>query len=167
MTYRFLHLASIAVFGLFVTGCTERVQHPQVVASPDKVSLMMAEAADKASRSLETLAAVEQARSPGVAVQPIYNAPSELRRSVTFEWIGPADQVTKKLADRASYQFATYGDAPPVALLVNLNVENKPVIEVLRDIGLQLGSRADVKVDSERKIVELHYAPVSGLGGRG
>lgn len=148
-------------------GCTQRVENPQVVASPDKVSLMLAEAADRASRSLETLAAVEQAQSPGVAVQPIHNAPDELERAITVEWIGPAEQLAQKLADRASYQFLAYGDPPPIPLLVNVNVENRPVIEVLRDIGLQLGARADVKVDAQKKMVEIHYAPVTGIGGRG
>ena len=37
--------------------------------------------------------------------------------------------------------------------------------EVVKRIGLQLGARADVKVDSLRKTVEIHYAPVTGLGG--
>lgn len=152
---------------LVVAGCSPRLENPQLVASPDKVSMMMAEAADKAARSLETLAAVEQAKSPGVAVQPIHNAPVELQRAITVEWVGPAEQITQKLADRASYQFLTFGDPPPVPLTVNINVDNKPVVEVLRDIGLQLGVRADIKVDAARKMVELHYAPVTGLGSRG
>lgn len=149
-----------------LSACSQKIENPQIVASPDSVSLMLAEAADRASRSLETLAAVEQAKSPGVAVQPIYNAPRELQRTISVEWIGPAEQISQKLADRASYQFLTFGDPPPVPLVVNINVENRPVIEILRDIGLQLGVRADVKVDAERRIVELHYAPVTGLGGR-
>lgn len=152
---------------ILVSGCSQRIENPQVVASPDKVSLMLAEAADRASKSLETLAAVEQAGSPGVAVQPIHNAPAELERAITVEWIGPAEQLTQKLADRASYQFLTYGNPPPVPLLVNINVENRPVIEVLRDIGLQLGARADVKVDAQRKMVEIHYSPITGIGSRG
>lgn len=137
---------------------------PQVVTSPDKVSLMLAEAADKASNALETLAAVEQSRSPAVAVQPIHNAPPELTRAMTITWIGPAEQLTKKLADRASYTFLAVGDKPPVPLTVNIDAENEPVIDLLRDVGLQLGVRADIKVDSTRRMVELHYAPVTGLG---
>ena len=164
MTSRFSVLC-MAIVALSLSACSQRVENPQVVVSPDKVSLMLAEAADKASRSLETLAAVEQARSPGVAVQPIHNAPTELARTISVEWIGPASQITQKLANRASYQFLSYGNQPPVPLLVNINVENRPVIEVLRDIGLQLGVRADVKVDAQRRVVELHYAPVTGIGG--
>lgn len=138
---------------------------PQVVASPDKVSLMLAEAADKASNALETLAAVEQAKSPAVAVQPIHNAPPELMRAMTLTWYGPAEPLVKKLADRASYTFVAVGDKPPVPANVNIDVENQPVIDTLRDVGLQLGMRADVKVDSTRRMIELHYAPVTGMGG--
>ena len=126
---------------------------------------MLAEAADKASNSLETLAAIEQERSPGVAVQPIHNAPEELSRAITITWVGPPEQILRKLADRASYNFVALGNRPPVPLVVNIDVQNEPVIEILRNVGLQLGVRADVKVDSERKIIELHYAPVTGVGG--
>jgi defect in organelle trafficking protein DotD len=48
---------------------------------------------------------------------------------------------------------------------VNVDVQNLPVVEFLRDIGLQLGVRSDVKVDAERRMIELHYAPVTGIGG--
>jgi len=155
---------------VFITACSGNFlstapREPQVVSSPDKVSLMLAEAADKASSALEALAAVEQERSPAVAVQPIHNAPPELRRAITLTWVGPADQITKLLADRASYTFLEIGNAPPVPLVVNVDVQNEPVVEVLRDVGLQLGSRADIKVDATRQIIELHYAPVTGLGG--
>jgi len=122
---------------------------------------MLAEAADKASNALETLAAVEQNRSPGVSVQPIHNAPNELRRAITLRWAGPVEQVTRLLADRASYSFVTIGSKPPVPLVVNIDAENQPVVEALRDVGLQLGTRADIKVDSTRQIVELHYSSVS------
>jgi defect-in-organelle-trafficking protein DotD len=138
---------------------------PQVVTSPDKVSLMLAQAADKASNSLQTLAAIEQQKSPGVAVEPIRNAPEELARAITVTWVGTPEPILRKLADRASYSFVTIGNRPPTPLVVNVDVQNKPVVEVLRDIGLQLGVRSDVKVDADRRIIELHYAPVTGIGG--
>lgn len=162
----FLALPLIA--GLLLGACTPvrkiEERDPQVLTSPDRVSLMLAEAADKASSALETLAAVEQSRAPAVAVQPIHNAPPELTRAMTITWVGPAEQLVKKLADRASYTFLTIGDKPPVPLTVNIDAENEPVIDILRDVGLQFGMRADIKVDSTRRMVEIHYAPVTGLG---
>lgn len=138
---------------------------PQVVASPDKVSAQLAEAADRASVALETLAAVEQARSPGIAVAPIENAPPELRRAITVNWVGPVEQISKTLADRAGYSFNVIGNRPVTPVVVSLDVENKPVIDVLRNIGLQLGMRADIRVDGTRRVVEIQYAPVPGVGG--
>jgi len=166
---RFYATTLLVLSAVVVTGCSYfpkpvPKRDAQIVASPDKVSLMLADAADKASNALETLAAVEQSRAPAVAVEPIHNAPPELKRAMTVNWIGPADEVLKKISNRASYSFITVGDKPPVPLVVNLDKENTPVIDLLRSVGLQLGMRADVKVDSVKRMVELHYAPVTGLG---
>ena len=160
----FTKLALLALLVIGIQACTPVQRDPQVVASPDKVSLMLAEAADQASDALETLAAVEQSKAPAIAVQPIHNAPLELKRAITITWVGPAEGLVRKLADRASYTFLAVGDKPPVPLTVNIDAENQQVVDVLRDAGLQLGMRADIKVDSIRQMVELHYAPVPGMG---
>ena len=149
-----------------LTGCTKPYRSdPQVASQPDKVSAMLADAADRASVALETLAAVEQARTPAIAVGPIENAPDELQRSITVNWVGPVEPIAQKLADRAGYLFQTIGTPPAVPVVISIDVENKPVIDVLRSVGLQLGSRADVKVDGTRRMVEIHYAPIDGAGG--
>lgn len=159
----------ICLAALSISGC-ESIKRdfsdaePQLVAAPDNVSAMLADAADRASIALEKLAAVEHARSPKVSVSPISNPPIELRRAVTISWSGPVEPVTKMLAERAGYTFMTVGQGPPVPLIISLDVENRPVIDALRDIGLQLGLRGTVKVDSTQKIVELHYPPNTGLG---
>lgn len=147
-------------------ACESLKPRPQIVASPDKVSLMLVEAADKTSTAMQTLAAVEAARTPGIAVGGnTGEAPPELRRAMTLAWTGPVEPVARRLADRASYGFIVLGSPPPVPLVVALDVENRPVIDILRDVGLQLGSRADIRVDANRRMVELQYAPNTGAGG--
>lgn len=126
---------------------------------------MLAQAADRASVALETLAAVEQSRAPDMEVGPVEDAPAALKRAISVNWIGPVEPITQRLADRASYNFQTVGTPPPVPLVVSLDVENKPVIDILRSIGLQLGARGDISVDAVNEVVEIHYAPHSGLGG--
>lgn len=138
--------------------------HPQLVAQPDTVSAMLADAADRAANSLETLAAVEYSRGPGVAVGPVGDAPTELRRAITVNWVGPVESITKTLADRAGYNFLTVGAPPVVPVVVSVDVDNTPVIDVLRNIGLQLGMRGDIKVDGPGRVVELHYPPNTGVG---
>ncbi len=166
---RFVKFCSVCLLVLSLAACSSnepvRGSHPNLVASPDKVSMMLANAADRASVSLETLAAVEQARSPEVSVSPIENAPAELRRAITVNWVGPVEPIAQKLASRAGYAFQPIGTPPAVPLVVSVDVENMPVIDVLRSLGLQLGVRGDVRVDGRRKMVEIHYSPNTGIGG--
>lgn len=126
--------------------------------------MMLAQAADKASNALETLAAVEQKRTPAAQVPAITNAPPELSRAMTVNWIGPVDQITKAVANKAGYNFVPLGAAPATPIVVSIDVTNKPIIEILRSIGLQLGARADVHVDSAARVVELNYTPATGAG---
>ncbi len=160
---------SLCVLVLGAAACSNIQKHsndePQIVATPDSVSAMLATAADRASNALQTLAAIESARTPATNVGPVGNAPAELRRAVTVNWIGPVEPIAQSLAERASYDFMTIGTPPPVPVVVSLDIENRPVIDVLRDIGLQLGVRGDVKVDSQARVVEIHYPPNSGIGG--
>lgn len=158
-----IFFTTFAVIGtLAACSPVDNSYNAQIVASPDKASMMIAEAADRASVALETLAAVEQARSPDIAVAPISDAPAELRRAMTVNWVGPVEPIGKTLANRAGYEFVAVGDAPPVPIVVSVDEENMPIIDILRSLGLQLGRRGDVKVDAIRRVVEIHYAPVTG-----
>lgn len=158
----FLACATV-VFGLALSACGPMTKlDQQIVAEPDPVSLRLVQAVDKASAALQTLASIEQSRNPGTQVQAVPYAPQELRRTVTVNWTGPIEPITLRLADRAGYQFQVNGDVPPTNIIVSIRSTEKSVVEVLRDIGLQAGQRADIAVDPERRIVELNYAPLSG-----
>lgn len=160
---------SVLTLSLMLSACSgiDKFSNdtPQIVAAPDNVTAMLADAADRASNALETLAAVEAARSPDAGVAPVGDAPVELRRAVSVNWVGGVEPITKTLADRAGYKFMVVGAAPPSPVIVSLDAENKPVIEILRDIGLQIGMRGDIKVDSNQRLVEIHYPPNTGVGG--
>lgn len=157
-------LACLVLLGGCGTPNDFSAQHPQMVAAPDSVSAMLADAADRASAALEKLAAVEYSQAPTTNISPVGEAPPELRRAITVNWVGPVEPITKTLADRAGYHFMTVGNAPPVPIIVSVDVENRGVIDVLRDIGLQMGARADVRVDGQRRAVEIIYPDNTGLG---
>lgn len=165
-----LRLTCLSLLTLLLVPACETVgerfskDSAQLVAQPDSVSAMLADAADRASNALETLAAVEQSRTPDIDVSAVNGAPAELRRAITMNWVGPVEPVVKALADRASYNFATIGPKPPSAVVVRVDVQNMPVVEVLRDIGLQLGTRANIRIDGPRKVVEVNYIPNEGVG---
>jgi len=141
-------------------ACTGNAPKPQLVVEPENVTMRLAQAADRASAALDTLAAIEQVRTPTDLPPLVTSAPPELRRSVTVNWIGPVEPMAKQLADRASYQLLISGNPPEIPLIISLNTRNQPVIEILRDIGLQLGRRAELRVDAGNKVVELSYANI-------
>lgn len=148
---------------LAVTGCAQLApKDRQLVAEPDPIALRLAAAVDKASMALDTLASVEQARNPGAIVDMAPSAPQELRRNMSVEWVGPIETITQRVAERAGYKFQVSGDTPPAPVVVNITATEKTVIDILRDIGLQAGARADIVVNAEQKIVEVSYAPVTG-----
>ena len=150
---------ALALTGMIaLSGCTFKpTTGHQLVAQPDGVSLRLAASVDRASAALETLASVEQARTPLANVSPVTDAPRELMRSISVEWAGPLEQIASRLAERVGYNFNVAGIRPPVPVVVTLNVVEKPVIDVLRDLGLQGGTRADVVVDADNRTVEVNY----------
>lgn len=157
MNKNVLFVSAVAV-SLLLAGCTPRKIDQQLVAEPDPVTLRLAMAADRASSALQTLASIEQAKNPGTSVQAAPNAPQELRRIITVDYNGPIEPMARTLADRAGYTLEINGDKPPVPLIVSVQSREKSVVEVLRDVGLQAGRRADIAVDPDRRIVELNYA---------
>ena len=140
---------------VLLAGCRTNQPQPQLVAEPDQVTLRLAQAADRAANALDTLASVEQVRTPTELPPLTADAPPELRRSITFDWYGPVEPLVKTLADRASYRVVVTGNAPESVIIVTLKARNETVIEALRDVGLQMGTRAQINVDANQKTIEL------------
>lgn len=136
----------------------QRTGQVQMVAEPDSVDLMLADAADRATRALETLAAMEQTQMPIKPVAVVPDAPQELQRAVTFDWTGPIEPLVEELTRKAGYQYGIIGNRPVTPITVTMNATNKPLINVLRDIGIQMGARADLKVDGRARMIEIQYA---------
>lgn len=137
------------------------MQLTPVAAEPDLVSTRLAQAAEKAAGALDTISGIEQAREPQLPPSQDYSsAPPALTQLVTVRWSGPIEQMIDTLATRAGMRFQPVGARPNVPLLINLDVYQKPLIEVLHDLGLQAGRRADISVNSSNNTIEIRYAPV-------
>ena len=153
-------LFSLSLVAFTTAGCAyqEKFARPQVVAEPNSVDVMIADAADRATRALETLADIENTKTPVKSVAVVPNAPQELQRAVTFEWSGPVEPLINELSKKAGYNYGTVGEAPSLPIIVNIRATNQPLIDVLRSIGLQMGARGDLKVNGQTRIMEIHYA---------
>ena len=151
----FMALASLAL----LAACDNPTVTP-VATEPDIVTVKLALAADKASKALDTIARVEQAKAPVTPPLEDYSkAPPSLMQPVSLRWSGPLEQVVKVMADRAGFRMHVKGSVPATPVIVNVDVWQKPILHVIRDLGLQAGSRADVAVDSASAVIEVRYAP--------
>lgn len=151
--------AAIHIF--FLIGCNST---PTPVATePDLVGTRIAQAAEKAAKAMDAIAGIEQQRFP-IVVADYSSAPPNMMQPITIRWSGPIEQIAETLAAKAGMQFRIVGKKPPVPVTVVVDVYEKPLIEVLRSIGLQAGQRADVSVDGQANVVEVRFSPADKLG---
>lgn len=158
---RRFHPALMALGGvILLAACEQSTTVTPVATEPDIVTAKLEQAADKASQALDSIAGIEQQRSPvSPQIEDYTGAPPNLTQPITLRWSGPIEQIGKTLAERAGLRFRVKGSVPPVPLTVTVDVYQQPLIHVLRDIGLQAGQRADLAVDAQGGVVEIRYAP--------
>jgi len=157
------HSPKICLFlvGLMLSGCDTYLGTTPIAAEPDVVGTRIAQASEKAAAALDTIAGIEQQRAPQMPPPEDYtSAPPALTQPITVKWSGPIEKMAETLATRAGMHFQSIGGRPGVPLLVSVDVYQKPLIEVLHDLGLQAGRRADISVNSSNNTIEIRYAPV-------
>ncbi len=75
---------------------------------------------------------------------------------VTVQWQGDAPEVLRKLAEAKGMKFAVMGR--PVPAPIAIDTTNTNFVQVLENIGTQLGGRADVVLKTDA--LEIHYRAI-------
>ena len=136
---------------------------------PDPAEVLLAEAASRAEAALTALARIRGAEAPpppGIPTEvsgrsPVPGSspvPPELRRPVTLDWTGPVETLAGTLARHAGYRFAMAGVPPVRPAMVAVTAEDTPLIEVLRNAGVQAGAAATLVVDAGRRTIRLDWS---------
>ena len=159
--------AALAI-AVAAAGCTpfwERPLGPEIeerparsaAAAPDAAETRLAEAAERAEAALTALARIGSAGTPSPPAAVPVDVPAALRRAVTLDWIGPVETLARTMAAYAGYRFSMAGAPPVRPVMVTITAEDTPLIEVLRDAGLQAGAAATLVVDAGRRTVRLDW----------
>ena len=138
-----------------LTGCIGTRPPDPAMPSLNAAEAMLLDAALRAETAVTRLAALEGNPAGGGDIPRI--VPEGLLKRVDFEWIGPVDEAARKLARAAGYRFETAGLRPVRPAMVEIRSKGRPLIMVLRDVGLQAGGTAAVTVDAERGLVVLDW----------
>jgi defect-in-organelle-trafficking protein DotD len=125
----------------------------------DPAAAKIAAAALTASNALKKLAEIENRQHPDTSASgPDLDAvPEELRQPVTLTYVGPIAGVVRALADQAGYGFAEIGAKSSIPIIIHIEADKRPLVDVLRDAGLQAASRATIEPNLPRHEVELRY----------
>ena len=127
-------------------------------AAPDRAETLLVEAAQRAEAALTMLARIRSEERPQPPAPAPRDAPPELSRTATLDWIGPVETLAGTLAKRAGYRFMAAGPRPVRPVIVAIAARDRPLIDLLRDAGIQLGNRGTLTVDAERRAVRLDWA---------
>lgn len=83
----------------------------------------------------------------------------ELTATMSLRMKGPLDDVARALADKVGYRFSSNAIAGGDPVTTELDGRDVPVLDLLRRVGTQAASRADVVVrPDERLILVAHRA---------
>lgn len=145
----------------FVAGCA---QAPRVAPLPDRDPLMeeLVVHAAHARHAWGTLVG-ESAVNRGLSEQvppatfPLERLPVSLQPTVEMRWHGELEPAVRSLAEFAGWDFHVVGPRPPAPILVMLDSDGDSVGHLLRSLGQQAGSRANVIVRSPARSIELVY----------
>lgn len=80
--------------------------------------------------------------------------PADGNGLVTISWNGDAKPLVERLAKLKGYRFLVTGK-PYMAVPVAIEAKAKPLMDVLADIGAQMGKRADLVLKDG--VLELRY----------
>ncbi len=156
MKKQLLWLGTVLVAVLINSGCVHRQYSLQPAAGSDTAEVALAQTAQAINESLHNLNQIKRATlPPGKSLVDVdsYTMPGR----VSVDWSGPIVPLLQQLAGMQHYQLVVLGQEPAIPVVVSIFAKDKAAIDILRDIDLQAGDRASLRVLPARRVVELRY----------
>ncbi len=154
---------SLIIIALIFTGCAQRPDPQPKSANyapeTDPAQAKLSEAAASVSRSLIALAEIQEASTPP---PKSFHRPDPsaygMANLVSINWSGPIGPLVNQIAKATGYKVRVLGKAPAIPVMIALNAQNKPIGDVLTNVGYQAGNKADIIVYPNSHTIELRYA---------
>jgi len=155
----------VYIFGglsLFACSAAKKLD----INEPDPASVRLAQVAESIQMHDNDLNDIEMARyvevngKGPIPIDTTYLPSVNKVVSLGAAWHGPLDKLVDKLSVLAGLNKPRYlGVKPSSDVIVNVNTDYRPIIDMLRDAGTQAGSRALVGLKVKDKLIEIEYIP--------
>jgi defect in organelle trafficking protein DotD len=153
-------LLSFCTIAFFLAGCTTTTSNTTSLNDVEiqSATIKLAEAASTMSNTMSQTAAVQRATTPPLSMKPLPDPTTfGMDALASVDWSGPVGPIVSKIADASNFQLHVFGQPPAVPVLVSVHQTNVPLGYVLRDIDFQSGSKANIVVFPDRRVIELRY----------
>jgi defect-in-organelle-trafficking protein DotD len=141
-----------------IAGCGANPDQTPVVATtgvPD-ATLALSKAIASVDRAMNQFDPAQAWENGPTAPSPY--VPVELRRPMDVNLANVSiDQAAGMLAGAAGYKFAVINPSKHPPLVVSLSGARTPIIDLLRSLGAQAGTKAVVTVNGDTRSVEVAY----------
>lgn len=156
---KFKHLFLYCSVLLLVACATRTVEVLPVTPEGDNATVKLAETAQSINTSLIELAKIQATATPEKR-DPTLGIPDSfaLQNYISIDWSGPVETIVRQIAKATNYHTRIIGKRPAIPVLVAVNKNNTPIVDILRNVAYQTYPRATIHVSSKNRVIELRYA---------
>lgn len=109
-------------------------------------------------KSLQTLAAAQEAESPPILhTAPLITPEGGMGIPADIDWAGPIGALIEKIARLTDYRVKVLGNEPAIPIIVTITAKRTLVAEILQNASFQAGRRAHILVFPCNRVIELRY----------
>ena len=149
----------LATLCALITACqASRAETPIDAITLNDPEDQLVGVAQSVEKSLRTLAEAQDIKIPtALDTAPLTTEEGGLGHRADIDWAGPIGPLVQKIADLGHYHMKTLGPEPELPIIIAVSAKNVALADILKDTGLQAGSRANVVVFPASRVIELRY----------
>ncbi|WP_203368669.1 DotD/TraH family lipoprotein [Cysteiniphilum marinum] len=152
----------VVAFALLTSACAHVDNKPNPSHDPLYALDMVAV---ETSKNLNELALIQNAKLKDSSSEEewrdfMFNlqaVPKALSKRKSFQYVGTVQDSIKGIADLAGFDFYVVGNPPSSPVMVSIKSDNDMLIDTLRDINAQTGSKADISILPDSKLITLTF----------
>lgn len=148
----------LGVTSLLIAGCGSTVSKNTDAVDNQNANITLAQASSTISDSLTASEEIQRATTSPLSMKSLPNADAyNMDALASIDWSGPIGPIVEKIAQASQYQLRVLGNVPAIPVLISIHQKNTPLGYILRDIDYQAGTKANVVVFPDTRIIELRY----------
>lgn len=151
---------------MVISGCASTYEQ-RVVKEPDPVVAKLERLAQVMAQHANRVAELQEANYQHVNGDALAHHRLDLLPHLTkvvslgAQYTGPLDAFLERLSLQAGMNRPRYFRIPPPGnIIVSANTDYRSVLDILRDVGAQSGSRAVITYKASENLLEVEYAPL-------